>query len=294
MKKTMSKPRVAILGLGLMGTGMAKRLLSESFPVVVYNRGREKAEALAADGATVAGSPREAAAKVRVVISMVADDAASRAVWLGENGALAGAASGTLLIESSTLTSAWVRELAAAASRQNCEFLDAPVTGTKPHAASGQLLFLVGGSAEALEAARPVLAALGRDIVHLGPTGSGTAMKLVNNFLCGVQAASFAEAMALVEASGLDAEQAAKILGNGAPGSPLIKTIWTRSAKGDFTPNFALRSMVKDLKYSREEAKQRGLTLKTAVPAIEVFEDAVKQGYGDQDFAAVIEAQRRH
>ncbi|HLJ40364.1 MAG TPA: NAD(P)-binding domain-containing protein, partial [Candidatus Acidoferrales bacterium] len=137
----MSKTRVAILGLGLMGTGMAKRLLSEKFPVVVYNRGREKAEALAADGATVAGSPREAAAKVRVVISMVADDAASRAVWLGENGALAGAAPGKLLIESSTLTTGWVRELATAAARQNCDFLDAPVTGSKPHAASGELLF---------------------------------------------------------------------------------------------------------------------------------------------------------
>lgn len=293
MKQTMSKTRVAILGLGSMGTGMAKRLLSERFPVVVYNRGHEKAETLAADGAIVAGSPREAAATVRVVISMVADDAASRVVWLGENGALAGAASGTLLIESSTLTTGWVRELGAAASRQKCEFLDAPVTGTKPHAASGDLRFLVGGSAEALEAARPVLAAMGRDIIHLGPTGSGAAMKLVNNFLCGVQAASFAEAMALVEASGLDPEQAAKILCNGAPGSPLIKTISARAAAGDLTPNFALRLMAKDLKYFLEEAKQRGLTLKTAVPAIEVFEEAVKHGYGDQDFAAVIEAQSR-
>ncbi len=172
-------------------------------------------------------------------------------------------------------------------------FLDAPVTGSKPHAASGELRFLVGGSAEALEAARPVLAALGRDIVHLGPTGSGTTMKLVNNFLCGVQAASFAEAMALVEASGLDPEQAAKILANGAPGSPLIKAIWARAAIGDLTPNFVLRLMAKDLKYSLEEAKRHGLTLKAAIPAIEVFEDAVKHGYGDQDFAAVIEAQRQ-
>lgn len=276
-----------------MGTGMAKRLLSEGFPLTVFNRRRDKAEALAADGATVAGSPREAAANARVVVSMVADDAASRAVWLGEDCALEGAASGTLLIESSTLTTDWVRDLAAAAARKNCEFLDAPVTGTKPHAASGELRFLVGGSAEALEAARPILAALGRDIVHLGPTGSGAAMKLVNNFLCGAQAASFAEAMALVEASGLNPEQAAKILCNGAPGSPLIRAIWARAAIGDLTPNFALRLMAKDLKYFLEEAKQRGLTLKTAVPAIEVFEDAVKHGYGDQDFAAVIEAQRR-
>jgi 3-hydroxyisobutyrate dehydrogenase len=276
-----------------MGTGMAKRLLSEGFPVTVYNRSRDKADALAASGATVAASPREAAAQAQVVIGMLADDTASRAVWLGENGALVGAAAGTVLIESSTLSTGWVRELAAAASRQKCEFLDAPVTGTKPHAASGELLFLVGGSAEALEAAKPVLAAMSRDIVHLGPTGSGATMKLVNNFLCGVQAASFAEAMALVEASGLDRAQAAKILGNGAPGSPLIKTIWARVAGGDLTPNFVLRLMVKDLKYSMEEAKRHGLALKTAAPAVEVFESAAQKGYGDRDFAAVIEAQRR-
>lgn len=289
----MSKPRVAILGLGLMGTGMARRLVSQRFPVAVYNRSRQKAEALAADGAAVTGSPREAAANARFVISMVADDAASRAVWLGENGALRGAAPGTVLIESSTLTIGWVRELTAAASRQKCEFLDAPVTGTKPHAASGELLFLVGGSAETLEAAKPVLAAMSREIVHLGPTGSGAVMKLVNNFLCGVQAAAFAEAMALVEASGLVREQAAKILCNGAPGSPLIKTIWTRATGGDLTPNFHLRLMAKDLKYSMEAAKQYRLTLKTAAPAAELFEEAAKNGHGDQDLAAVIEAQRR-
>ena len=212
MNQTMSKPRVAILGLGVMGSGMARRLLTEGFQVTVYNRSREKAQTLSAAGATVAASPRDAAAKAQVVISMVADDAASRAVWLGENGAIAGAVPGTMLIESSTLTTGWVRELAATAARLKCEFLDAPVTGTKPHAASGELLFLVGGSEEALVAARPVLSALSRDIVHLGPTGCGAVMKLVNNFLCGVQAASFAEAMALVEAAGLDREQAAKIL----------------------------------------------------------------------------------
>ena len=276
-----------------MGSGMARRLLSEGFSVAVYNRSREKADALAAAGATVAASPREAAAKARIVISMVADDVASRAVWLGENGAIAGAVPGTVLIESSTLTTGWVRELAAAAARQKCEFLDAPVTGTKPHAASGELLFLVGGSVDALEAARPVLSAMSRDILHRGPTGSGALMKLVNNFLCGVQAASFAEAMALIEATGLDREQAAKILANGAPGSPLIKTIWGRTAGGDLTPNFILRLMAKDLKYSIEEARQRGLMLKTAAPAIEVFEDAAKNGFGDQDFSAVVEAQRR-
>lgn len=271
---------------------MARRLLSEKFPVTVYNRNREKAEALGAAGATVAGSPREAASKARIILSIVADDAASRAIWLGENGALAGAGAGSVLIESSTLSTGWVRELAAAAAGRKCELLDAPVTGTKPHAANGELLFLVGGAAEALETARPALAAMSRDIVHVGPAGSGAMMKLVNNFLCGTQAASFAEAMALVEASGLDREQAAKILGAGAPGSPLVKTIWARAAGGDFNPNFVLRLMGKDLKYASEEARRHGVKMRTAAPAIEVFEDAVKSGHGDEDFAAVIEAER--
>src|SRR5438034_1405212 len=135
----MSKPRVAILGLGIMGGGMATRLLSQDFPLSVYNRSRERAEKFAKGGAFVAASPREAALRSEIVISMVADDAASRSVWLGEDGALAGAAAGSLLLESSTLSVDWVRELAAAATDKNCEFLDSPVTGTKPHPPAGEL-----------------------------------------------------------------------------------------------------------------------------------------------------------
>src|SRR5436309_1730399 len=160
------KPTVAILGLGIMGSGMARRLLSSGFPLSVYSRSREKANPFAASGAFVARSPREAAERADIVISMVSDDSASRAVWMGEEGALAGARSGAVLIESSTLSVSWVKELAAAAAQRGLEFIDAPVTGTKPHADSGQLLFLVGGSAQALEHARPVLSVLGRDIVH--------------------------------------------------------------------------------------------------------------------------------
>jgi len=130
---------------------------------------------------------------------MVADDNASRSMWLGELGALVGAARGTLLIESSTLAVGWVKELAAAAEARGCELLDAPVTGSKIHAPSGELSFLVGGSAAALEKARPVLAVMSRAIHHLGPTGSGALLKLINNFLCGVQAASLAEALAVIE-----------------------------------------------------------------------------------------------
>jgi 3-hydroxyisobutyrate dehydrogenase len=289
----MSKQRVALIGLGIMGSGMAGRLLGAGFPLTLYNRNREKAAAFEKDGAKIAASPKEAASGADVVIAMLADDVASRSVWLGDSGALAGAAAGTICVEASTLSVAWVRELAAVAAQKNCELLDAPVTGTKPHAANGELLFLVGGSAAALEAARPVLVVMSRDVVHLGPTGSGAMMKLVNNFMCGVQAASLAEASALIRNAGLDREKALAILTNGAPGSPLVKTLAARAAAGDFTPNFVLRLMAKDLTYSIEEGSRNGVNLQTAAAALDEFQRAIAAGYGDRDFSAIIEAMQR-
>jgi 3-hydroxyisobutyrate dehydrogenase len=228
MSETTAKPRVAILGLGIMGAGMANRLLSANFPLTVYNRNREKSVPFADAGAFIAASPREAASRSEIILSMVGDDAASRNTWFGENGALAGASPNSVLIESSTLSGEWIQELAAKAGERGCRFLDAPVTGTKPHAASGELLFLVGGSADALDAARPVFSVLGRDVVHLGPVGSGSLMKLINNFVCGVQAASFAEAVSMIDAGGLDRAKAVSILTGGAPGSAIVKRMTSR------------------------------------------------------------------
>ena len=289
----MSKPSVAILGLGIMGSGMANRLLSASFPLAVYNRNREKCIPFASRGAFLADSPRAAASRSRVTLSMVANDAASREVWLGEEGALIGAPAGSVLIESSTLSGDWIQELAAKAVERGCQFLDAPVTGTKPHAASGELVFLVGGSAEALDRARPVFSVLGRDVVHLGPIGSGALMKLVNNFVCGVQAASFAEAMSMVAAGGLDRTQAVSILTGGAPGSGIVKRVAERIAANDFTPNFALRWMAKDLAYALREASTKGISLQTAAAALAVFEQAIAEGHGDEDFSAVSKTSKR-
>ena len=286
----MSKPRMAILGLGIMGAGMASRLLSAGFPVAVYNRNPDKAGPFSNAGALVAGSPREAASQAEIIISMVADDIASQGVWLGENGALAGAARGSLLIECSTLTVGWIKELSAAAMQRGCEFLDAPVTGTKPHAASGELLFLVGGSASALATAQPVLSVLGRETVHLGPTGSGALLKLINNFMCGVQAASFAEAVSLIEAGGLDRAKAEAVLTSGAPGSGIVKRAAASAAANDFTPNFRLRLMAKDLGYAIDEASHRGLQLQTASSALALFKQAIVKGHGDEDFSAVVKA----
>src|SRR5262249_61273521 len=134
--------------------------------------------------------------------------------------------------------------------------LDAPVTGSKSHAAAGELTFLVGGPETALERARPVLEAMSKKIVHVGPTGSGAILKLINNFMCGVQAASLAEALVWIERSGLNPETAVQVLASGAPGSPLVQTVSARMMAHDFTPNFHLSLMRKDLAYASEEASK--------------------------------------
>jgi 3-hydroxyisobutyrate dehydrogenase len=285
----MSKPRIAFLGLGIMGSGMARRLLTNGYSVAVYNRNRDKAAPFAAEGAKIAGSPREAASGAGVIISMVADDQASRGLWLGENGALAAAAPEAVCIECSTVTVSWVRELAAAVEARGGEFLDAPVTGSKIHAAAGELNFLVGGAANTLEKVRPVLATMSKTIVLLGPMGSGALVKLINNFMCGVQVASLAEALAMIEHSGLDRTKALEILTNGAPGSPLVKTISARMTAPDFTPNFLLRLMAKDLGYAREEGRRLSVELKTATASLERFQQSITAGHGEKDMAAVIE-----
>jgi 3-hydroxyisobutyrate dehydrogenase len=285
----MEKKSIAFLGLGLMGSGMAARLLSHGFHVTVYNRNPQKAAALAQAGAGVANSPREATQGAGIIISMLADDVAARSVWLGENGALAGAASGAVLVESSTVSVGWVSELAAAAAQKKCDLLDAPVTGSKNQAAAGELNFLVGGSASALEAARSALAAMSRSIVHLGPSGSGALLKLINNFLCGVQVAALAEGMALIEKGGLDRAKALEILANGAPGSPLVKMLSARMTAQDYNPHFLLRLMAKDLAYAVAEGNKLSLNLATASAALELFKQGVASGQGDKDIAAVVE-----
>jgi 3-hydroxyisobutyrate dehydrogenase len=289
----MSKPHIAFLGLGIMGSGMARNLLTKGFPLTVFNRNAEKAKPFAAEGSKVAASPREAAEQAAFIISMVADDNAARCLWLGENGALTAAKPGTVCIECSTVTVGWIHELAVAAKKQKCEFLDAPVTGSKSQAASGELNFIVGGDSATLEKARPVLEVMSKAIVHFGPTGSGALLKLINNFVCGVQVASLAEALAMIERSGLERSRALEVLANGAPGSPLFKAVSTRMMTPDFTPNFLLRLMAKDLGYAIQEGGKLSVELVTAKAALEDFQRAIATGCGERDIAAIIEPMRK-
>jgi 3-hydroxyisobutyrate dehydrogenase len=280
---------VGFIGLGVMGAGMAGRLIHGGFRVAVFNRNAGRAAPLVDRGARLAASPREVAQGADVVFAMVADDQASREVWLGENGALAGMREGAVAVECSTLSPAWIVELAAATPQP---VLDAPVTGGPAQAAAGELRFLVGGEAAILERVRPALQAMSREIVHLGPTGCGARMKLVNNFLCGVHAASLAEAVAFIERGGLDREKALGILTNGTPASPMVKALSGRMVARDYGVYFALSLMGKDLRYASAEAQSYGLKLRTGEAAGMLFQDACDQGWGDRDLAAVVEALR--
>jgi 3-hydroxyisobutyrate dehydrogenase len=288
----MEKISIALLGLGTMGSGMAHNLLKAGFPLTVYNRTRAKAEPLAALGARIAGTPAEAALGAQVVIAMLADDQASREAWTGKDGAMLGASAGTILVEASTVSPKWIGELATLSHARGLELLDAPVTGSRMQAEEGQLTFLVGGSADALARISPVLKAMSKDVVHLGPSGSGAKMKLLNNFLCGVQVASLAEGLAWLDRSGLERDKALQILKNGAPGSPLLAAISARMVNRDYRVNFLLRLMAKDLAYAGAEAKTSGVDLTTAANAYRLFERAAAAGHQDDDMSAVIEVLR--
>ena len=282
--------KIAFLGLGTMGIGMTGRLLDAGFPLTVWNRNPQRAEPLRQRGATVAATPREAAADADVVIAMVADDDASRSVWTGPDGALEGLREGAVAIDCSTLSPEWVADLATLVVDRGGEFLDAPVTGSKPQAANGEVLFLVGGDAAVLEGVRPVLAPMSRDAVLMGPVGSGAKMKLVNNFQSAVQAVALGEALRLSEKCGLDPVAAMHVITNGAPGSPLVKTVGARMMARDYSVNFFLRLMRKDVNYAAEEARRHGVELRTADAALAAYDQAIEAGWGDSDFASVAEA----
>lgn len=288
----MSKPRVALLGTGTMGSGMARNLRRAGFPLTVYNRSREKAERLEETGAEVADSPSLAVVDAAAVISMLADDNASRRAWLGPYGALPAMQAGTVVIECGTVSLDWVRDLHDEAQARGLQMMDAPVTGSRPQADAGELTFLVGAEPATLETVRPVLDSMSKAIVHLGPVGSGAMLKLINNFLCGVQVASFAEALAWVERSLLDRAQALEFLKTGAAGSNILKAMSERMTARTYDVNFLLRLMDKDLLYAQQAAAATDVALTTAACSRKLFERAEAEGYGDRDMSAVVEVLR--
>ena len=280
--------RIALIGLGIMGAGMASNWLAKGFALSVFNRTAAKAEALAHKGAKVAETPREAAAGADFIFAMVADDAASRSVWLGAEGALAGAKRGAIVIESSTLTPGWVRELARSVEAQGCRFLDAPVGGSRNAAESGDLRFFAGGEPATFEAARPALSAVGSRLDLLGPVGAGATWKLINNQLVAAQLAALAEALAVAEKAGFEKERISDLIFAGAAASPIVKLKLKRMLEQDFEPtDFALSLMLKDARYATALAQSLGAPADVISGAAKAFARAEAKGLGSKDFAAV-------
>ena len=213
---------VAFIGLGRMGHGMAGRYLDAGFTVAVWNRSRAKAEDLIARGARWATSPEDAAIDADAVVTMVADDQASRAVWLTKDGAAANMKAGTLAIECSTVSYRHALEMAQVLRERGIVYIDSPVTGLPDAAASGKLTLLVGADAADLERARPFLTPLSTTIRHFGAVGTGTVYKLINNLMGAIQIAGIAEGLAIAEQAGLDMKLVLEAVESGVAASPQV------------------------------------------------------------------------
>ena len=283
--------KVTLMGLGSMGTGIAQNILKAGFDLTVYNRTVAKTEPLAKLGTKVSASPSKAARDADVVLSIVADDIASREVWLGEAGALRSARDGAILIESSTLSHTWALELTRLAAERGLAFLDAPVNGGPSMAMAGQLKTMVGGEPEVLERARPVLESFTEQITHMGPNGTGAMTKLINNMMSGVQMAALAEGLHLAERAGLNLDQVVSVISNAGPASPIVKMKAPLMASRNYgEPSFLLRHIRKDVTYALRLAEELDAPLTTGNAARELYRIAGKLGYDDADFAAVFEA----
>jgi 3-hydroxyisobutyrate dehydrogenase len=288
--------KVAFIGLGRMGLGMAARLIAANHEVRVFNRTSTRADTLVRRGARQCLTAREACIGADAVVSMVADDPASRAIWLGSDGVLAAnLAPGAFAIECSTLSYYWVMELSSAATAQGLRYMDAPVTGLPDTAAAGELTLLVGANPEHLAAARELLGAFSQRIIHFGPVGTGTAYKLLVNMLGAVQIASVAETMAIAERIGLDLGVVAEALSTGQAASPQVIRNTRRIAEGEhdrdiaFTPQLRL----KDVEYALELGQQFEIGSPFGMLAGRVFRQLCDLGYAQANESKVIEVARR-
>lgn len=280
---------VAVLGTGRMGGAMVGTLRRAGFDVVVYNRSRARAQAVAAPvGATVAATAREAASDADVVLSSLADEEALRAVLEGADGALGGLRTGSVVLETSTVSPEVVRDLALPVRQAGADILDAPVSGSVPAVEKGQLTFMVGGSPEALERARPVLEALGRQVFHLGGLGSGAAMKLAVNAIVHGLNAALAEALVLAERAGIAPDAAYEVIASGAAGAPFVQ--YKRQAYLDpaGTPvAFRLALVGKDLDLILDLARAVGTGMPTTEAVGALCREAIAADLGERDMAAL-------
>jgi 3-hydroxyisobutyrate dehydrogenase-like beta-hydroxyacid dehydrogenase len=282
--------RLAFLGLGQMGAPMAARLIGGGHDVAVWNRTAERAAALVEAGARQGATPAQAATGAEAVFTMLATPEALDEVLFGEEGAVKGLEDGTTLVEMSTVGPAAIDRVRERLP-EGVAILDAPVLGSVPAATEGTLQLFVGGEAQLFERWRPVLERIGTPR-HLGPLGSGAAMKLVVNATLGTLMAGLGEAMALADALGLDQEQALDVLA-GSPIGVTTKSKRGHLAEGTYPPNFKLALARKDMELVSEAAESLDVDARLAAAARSWFDEADRAGLGPLDYSAVI-AHIRH
>jgi 3-hydroxyisobutyrate dehydrogenase len=280
-----SKPTIGLIGMGHMGSHMAPRLISAGYHVTVYDRTREKAQAIA--GATVAETPEAAAAHSDVVISIVTNDAALEEIMFGPNGVLAGTHAGSVIIDMSTVSPRTSRRLFQAAREKGVAMIDAAVSGSVPQVEQGSLVIFVGGEQETYQRCQPILDLLGQSSFYMGPSGMGTTMKLVVNTLLGLGMQALAEAIALGEKAGLEKGLLLDVLGQTTVLTAGQKAKLANVKREQYPTQFALSLQHKDLGLILSEADEISVSMPTTAVAQQMYTAALAKGM-DEDFSIMI------
>jgi 3-hydroxyisobutyrate dehydrogenase-like beta-hydroxyacid dehydrogenase len=288
--------KLSFLGLGIMGSRMAARLAhSDEYELTVWNRTTAHAEQFAAEhGATVAATPAEAAANAEIVFSMVVDGPQVEHVLLNEaDGAANGAQLGTLFVDCSTIGPQYARSIGARLAELGFAMLDAPVTGSSPRAEDGTLTIMVGGERPHFERAEPLLEKMGALIVYAGELGQGQIVKLINNAVAATNAAVVGQALLVGKRSGSDLDALCAVMGAGSGGSTMLELKAPAMRSHNYTTLFKLEHMLKDVRLCLEQGEAAGAPFPYAALTREVLTATSGLGYGEEDFAALIEALER-
>ncbi len=280
---------VGFIGLGAMGSRIAGRLLDAGNDLYANNRTKAKAEPLIARGLQWCDSPREVAAAVDVVFSMVTDDAALEAIASGPDGILAGLAERKVYVDMSTVSPRASRQLAERVASAGAQMLDAPVSGSIPQVESGTLAIFVGGNAEAFATVEPLLHELGQAVTYVGGNGQGLLVKLAVNISLAVQTLAFSEGLLLAERGGIDPRVAAETMSNSSIGSPMLKARVPLLLDLPEQAWFDVALMHKDIRLARDAARELAVPLPTATAADEMLSRASELGYEHRDLAALHE-----
>lgn len=280
--------RVGFIGIGLMGSGMARNLVAAGHDVVVWNRTRSKAEAVA--GATVADSPADVAASAGVVMICVSDTPDVRAVVEGDDGLLAGASEGLLIVDHSTISPSATVELASRCAERGVAWVDAPVSGGPEGAERGTLSVMVGGDPADVERARRYMDAYSRAIVHIGPVGSGQVVKLVNQVLVVINQLASSEALLLAQAAGVDLEATLRAVEGGAAGSWMLSNRGPQMIERDWRPGFTIDLQQKDLRLVLDMADELGVALPGTALVFQLYRTLQRRGLGGEGNHALVKA----